>query len=778
MKLNEALSKIDKIKCFTNGKQVSETVTSELKSFAGKASIEKVSGKNIKLEKGEFFVIIKDEISVDGFEFAKYSEKIKGDFGFFQIDENGTGKIVASETHLLYSLFNYVIETQSDSDVSLWKEGKVIETSFKWQRISYDYFLTQGGRTQKDFNREEYVKQLARLGFTTIEVNGLAYPMAMETGPAGETYPMFYTYCPALDQYVYSDLNKGMYPFYYLSANMDLLKKNSALARKYGLIPGMLCFEPRSVPERLFQKYPMLRGGRIDHPFRSFSPRYNLTITHPKVLGHYKEMIQKIMKEVPELGYMSVWTNDSGAGYEHTKSLYVGRNGGAYLIREWKNDDEIARLAGENILRFLRTLRDAASEINPDFRVITRLESFYGEHETVWAGLGNRIDVESFSVMARGWELPYSHPKYNDVKDVSGTLYHNFFDKGEIPIMKDLESRGGVAQIFYSYGPFAMFDPLIGIPYPWSAYEKLKSMHETGVTYTAHTGGINPPNLVPYSINQEVARIFQFDSEMKIDEIVLKIAKQWVGDKNAVKLVEAWKLIEQAIMGYPIPVIMFSTYGFPWYRLWTRPYVPNIEVIPEKERSYYEDFMCTTPHNPQNVDLMKDVLFELTGQKRCELAVERFDKYLWEPLEQAVILLAKMCGELPADSEAHKVFYDQLERTKVLKIWFKTMRSVSAWIAGVHGYLETADEKEKTRYRNMVKDMMKMEIENSKDLIDFIANTKISFMAVSEFGETPLIYGDNLVENLRKKIKLMEEHFEDEPYIDPNYMWRRAELSV
>ena len=68
-----------------------------------------------------------------------------------------------------------------------------------------------------------------------------------------------------------------------------------------------------------------------------------MTITHPKVLEHYAEMLTKIMQAVPELGYMCVWSNDSGSGFEYTKSLYAGRNGGAYLIREWKNDEEIAQ---------------------------------------------------------------------------------------------------------------------------------------------------------------------------------------------------------------------------------------------------------------------------------------------------------------------------------------------------------------------------------------------------------------------------------------------------
>ncbi|MBF8297220.1 MAG: hypothetical protein HW389_3765, partial [Bacteroidetes bacterium] len=31
---------------------------------------------------------------------------------------------------------------------------------------------------------------------------------------------------------------------------------------------------------------------------------------------------------------------------------------------------------------------------------------------------------------------------------------------------------------------------------------------------------------------------------------------------------------------------------------------------------------------------------------------------------------------------------------------------------------------------------------------------------------------ENFGELLKKKIELMERHRDDEPYIDPNYMWR------
>ena len=48
----------------------------------------------------------------------------------------------------------------------------------------------------------------------------------------------------------------------YLDANLNQLAKLAELGRKYGLRPGVCMFEPRTFPERFFQKYPALRGAR------------------------------------------------------------------------------------------------------------------------------------------------------------------------------------------------------------------------------------------------------------------------------------------------------------------------------------------------------------------------------------------------------------------------------------------------------------------------------------------------------------------------------------
>lgn len=700
--------------------------------------------------------------------------KQKDTFIYFLLRKNGTGYCVSSHSCFLYSFIYHLTEQMGEWNIDRVYCGKWIKPTFTWQRVSYDYFLTQQGRIQYKLDREAYIAELARFGFTHIEVNGLAFPKGLESGPKGETYPMFYTYCPALDQFVSSQLNKGLYPDDYLSANLTYLKQNARWAIEYGLVPGLLCFEPRSVPEKFFEKYPMLRGARVDHPFRSFKPRYNMTITHPLVREHYAELIRKLMQEVPELEFINIWTNDSGAGFEHTKSLYVGRNGGAYLIREWKDDKEISRLAGENALRFFKALRDEAQKINPEFRVITRMESFYGEHETVWKGLEDGIDVETSSLMARGWEIPYNHPSYPDSNSINaGTIYQVGYHKEESELADELRKRGSTPHLYFSAGQHCLFDPLMGIPYPNLVYQRLTTFWKNEISHLSVMGGISIPGLVPFNINHEIIRSFQYNPELEIESEVKKIAAKWAGEKWAQNLVNAWKFTEDAILAFPNVIPLYSTFGFTWYRLWARPLVPDIEKIPQEQRNYYEEFMCTTPHNPNNVDLSRDVLFQLTTPEKSKQDLERIDSNVWEPIDKAINQLERIEQKLSFKHHKDNVIQDQLIRIKALKCWMMTQRNVAAWIGSVYGYINTADEKMKMKERRIVEDLIQKEIDNS-NVLSGLLDSGIEFMAMTDQGETELVYGKNLKELLKQRVRLMEKHIYDEPFIDHDYMERKA----
>jgi hypothetical protein len=760
MTFSELLNKTTELRYRQTTKPVVKTTAEELaQQFSIPAQA--VNSSRLESETGVLYIGLSGD-----FESVSSPEP---DSIWLKLDKQGGGLVLVDKPYHLYGFIKQWSQTDNQMDIQPFFDGGVVKPAFAWQRLSYDYFLGHEGRILRHLDKETYIRKAAELGFTHVDVNGLAYPMSLETGPRGEILHMFYTYCAALDQFVYTSLNKGIYPPYYLAANMRNLKENSALAVKYGLVPGFTSFEPRSVPEAFFQRYPMLRGARVDHPFRSFKPRYNMTTTHPRVLHHYGEMMEKLLQQVPELGFLSIWTNDSGAGMEHTKSLYVGRNGGAYMIREWNDDDSIAQLAAENAVRFYRVLRDAAAKINPDFRVMTRMEPFYGEHDYVWEKLGDQVDVETTSLVARGWAMPYHHSKYSDVKDISGgSVYQDQFDPDEVAKINELRERNALSHFYFTAGPHYIFEPLMGTPYPKLTHKRLKLLHDNNVDYLAHMGGTWPPEHVPYNINHEVLAAFQFNPELDVKAFVKQKATEWAGSEHADTLLTAWDEAEEAIHSFPGVTTLYNCFGFTWYRLWLRPFVPNIEAIPETERAYYQDYMCTTHHNPNNVDLARDVLFQLTTPEKSQKAMERMDQNVFPALDRAIDVL-----ENALEQNDNAVLYDQAIRLRALRCLFRTHRNVAAWVVGVHGYQRAEKSSEKETCRKLLKSMMQSEIENTEEL-KTLWNSGVEFMMITDQGETPLLYGDNTGDLFDTRIRLMREHMDDEPFVDENYIIRRS----
>ncbi|MGB6032641.1 MAG: hypothetical protein WBH55_07390, partial [Bacteroidota bacterium] len=87
-------------------------------------------------------------------------------------------------------------------------------------------------------------------------------------------------------------------------------------------------------------------------------------------------------------------------------------------------------------------------------------------------------------------------------------------------------------------------------------------------------------------------------------------------------------------------------------------------------------------------------------------------------------------------------------------------------------FLESKDEGERARYHLLCREMVTSELENARALLDLWKGARRDIIPVSIFGESLHIYGKNFGMLLERKIALMERHKDDEPYIDPDYMWR------
>jgi hypothetical protein len=671
----------------------------------------------------------------------------------FSLRPDGSGEIVASRPHLIYTLFCHIRDNWLDEEVTSFTGGKRIAISLSDINARDDLLVGRRGFLK---NRQEQIQfadiessmqEMARLGSSSVVVNELALPFAQERGPTGEVYYRFYDYLPDIDQFVETKFNQGTYPPECLETNLNSLKKLSQLADKYGLIPGMEIANPRSVPESLLRRYPFLRGARVDHPFRCFEPRYTLTLAHPAVRWHYAELIRNVLKEVPELGFLTTLINDSGAGFEYTASLYPGRNGGPYIIKEWMPDDVIAKAAAENVIRYYRLLRDAAHETHPHFRIITGLKNIAEESGIIMAGIDNGIDLKMISqrddVDTENWKTQLEEVRQKNSDFVTDTSTRGCFH-------------------------------VLGVPSPWLTHKKLRHTYDEG--FAKVDVMVDPPYLVPNSINREVIRAFQVNPSEAIDETIKKAALKQVGEESSTTLVDIWKLSDEAVEAAPSHNL-YGGLGFTWYRFWARPFVPDIGAIPEADRRYYEKHFLSHFNNPHNIDMAADMLWEITSPKECDDSLQRFDTKVWKPLDKAISLSTKMVEQLPKTTTARKRFVETNDRLLAYRCYCMTMRNLSAWIAGVHGYLKAENETEKQSRLTMVQEMVTSELENTKTLLKLWETSNTDFMPISAFGETMHDYGTNFGEVLQKKISLMETYGDRLPYTNPNYMWRMPEGS-
>jgi len=650
------------------------------------------------------------------------------------VDSGANVSFSASHGALLFAAARLAGEEWGERRVEEFRTAVRHEVSFRWLRNHSD-FLVGSLRHARGFDREAYLCQIARQGFTHVTVNGLGAERPFESGPPGDVYHWFYDYSPDLDQFVDSSLIRGYYPADYRAANLKFLKDTAALALRYGLTPGLHINSPRSMPEEFWHRYGFLRGARVDHPRETLLPRYTLAMAHPAVQQHYRELMRKILAEVPELGFVHLWTNDSGAGFEFVSTLYAGRNGGPYLIREWKNHEEIARKAADNVLTYFHLLRDEGRRINPDFRLVCDLGPFKDERPGIVAGMGEGIDAGDFAYF-------------------EGTATES--DR------EQLQKRGARTHVKVDVGE----NNFLGFPSPRLVYERLSSLRARGGRY-ALTGG-TPVSLAPFDINGEVVRAFQLTPERPLQDVLHYWARKWAEERWSTQLRELWDMADN-VMGHFPPGVPMSTFGFPWFRLWVRPLVPNIDAIPEDERLYYEDFLLATFNNPARIDLNNDMLWNFLSVREAGEKKQAIDGQVLPPLDTAI----DCCRDLLAGTEGiPALFSDLFDRLRVGRCYCRTMRNVLAWIESVHGYGQATQSAEKALSLARCRDMVDNELNNVRELQALWQSGRTHFMPVSARGETLHIYGENFGDLLAKKIELMERYGNAEPVVDPHYMWR------
>ena len=164
----------------------------------------------------------------------------------------------------------------------------------------------------------------------------------------------------------------------YATKVAGILGKRCEILRKYGLKGIWHANEPAVMPEAFFTAYPELRGPRIDQPNRSRKAHFAPCVDEPEVLRMYRESMQLLLKQCPEVETFEWVTTDAGSGFDWAPSLYPGING---------NSNYKDRPMEDRVLGFLINAQRAAADS------------------------GHAIEINLNPIAARQWMIPTFSPE-------------------------------------------------------------------------------------------------------------------------------------------------------------------------------------------------------------------------------------------------------------------------------------------------------------------------------------------------------------------------------
>ena len=186
------------------------------------------------------------------------------------------------------------------------------------------------GEDMQEF--KEYALQMARLkpyGRVDICINSPALKGDFELPANSCEWHEYASYNRSVEAFF---PDKKLIPFIpgdYITKNRKLLLDKVSVLRELGLTAAFSSNEPRFLPEAFFEKFPHLRGPRVDHPRRSVQKEYAPCFHQQETVEMYRNMVNQLFKNAPEIHSFYFSLNDAGSGSCWEDWLYSGPNGPA-----------------------------------------------------------------------------------------------------------------------------------------------------------------------------------------------------------------------------------------------------------------------------------------------------------------------------------------------------------------------------------------------------------------------------------------------------------------
>ena len=587
---------------------------------------------------------------------------------------------------------------------------------------------------------EAYVIKAKDIGATHVDITFSVPPAFWQFDTPGDPYPVWYTYRPGLMKIFPPEDLKPYVDLEYADKVASLFQRRCEILRRHGMKGAYAANEPYVLPEAFFTDHPELRGARVDHPNRSRAARFAPCVDEPKVLAMYKESMRLLLARCPEIEIFSFLTSDSGSGFCWSPALYSGQNGNANCQ---------GRPMTERVVGFLEALRDAGREA------------------------GKHIEVNIHPNVARQWMIEtFDHPELLSARLSDGLTIGNCKNADGQQFDRGISGWGKEG-----------FLPVLGLPNPVLRAKQLARMLQED----------KPPGsrlLVSYEdpstaeFNLELYRLFvQTKPQNTIEamQCLREFAKTLAGKEGADDLLDIWIALYE--ISNDLLVLDFGpvlTFGPVMERWINRPLVPVPENLTDEEKGYYRPYIFQAKGEGQAnnlIDIQAMRMFEGYGAR---LLVQRVYEMVVQKLEKAEKLTNKLFRQETNSESAER--WDALRnRLAVLHSLVRTIDNV----VGYQALLDVAHSRNSSPEPNPVlgtgpswdrQEIMRIarnEIDNTANLKKILESSRILLIqeAILPKYETIRMLGPDLTSQLKKKIDIMNAHWEDYKtlYTSPNY---------
>lgn len=575
-------------------------------------------------------------------------------------------------------------------------------------------------RCADGFDLELHLLEMVRMGIESIDINRLAEDIPQqvkERATYEDKYQWWDIYSAALDMYYESPLTRGTYPPAMLERNRRTMLHTARIARGLGMKLLFVTFEPRAWPERLFQRYPDLRGARVDYAVYSCEPEYAPDPNHPWVRQHYECMAEQLVRDIPDLDLIENWAQDSAAGFPWAEGLYPGANG---PIRGRKFP------VSTGVNNYLNAIKRGVEKVNSHTRVHLNISWGF----PTWKG-----DLEVYRNLPQGvWSTVAGYDL--DIIRKEGCKTFHLLEEG-------------IGNNWKRYAP------LLGFPYPGNLYRHLCKF-DGQVENLVMRGGITPDFFAPRCINNEVIREFKTKgSGLDLQQLLNRFASAWTDTpEQAQLLLRAWELCDR-IDASRGSKAFWTTSTFvssrTLFRHMVSPIVPDPSRITYEEGRYYKphSFWCLTT-DPAWHDITYFGFERRTSDEQLEQTVTYMDEELLPLLRQCQTLL---------EGQTNPTLVDLRQRVECFLYISSTERDQMDAQLQIHRYKDTGDE----QCRQIIRRDMEHDIATTEKFIHLLQNAQNVLIPTTSGEETTYMFKTPLWPTLQEKVRVMKNHFDDVP---------------